>query len=81
MVMLQGRTVKACVFGRNEVPNTEVKGLIAKLRNVIVAITAMLGFSHFNGRAWSMVSWASVNNSRYRTRSKVCANVSNAFST
>ncbi|WP_341839165.1 hypothetical protein [Chitinophaga caseinilytica] len=51
MVVLQGRTVLACVFGRNEVPNTNVKGLIAKLRNLIVSATAMLGFSHFQWKS------------------------------
>ncbi|WP_109699135.1 hypothetical protein [Chitinophaga deserti] len=51
MVELQGRTVKACVFGRNEVPNTEVKGWLTKLRNLIVSFTAMLGFSHFQWKS------------------------------
>lgn len=51
MVMLQGRTVKACVFGRNEVPNTEVDGWVAKLRNLVVSVTAMLGFSHFQWKS------------------------------
>ncbi|WP_298715264.1 hypothetical protein [Chitinophaga sp.] len=51
MVMLQGRTVSACVFGRNEVPNTEAKGILTKLRNLVVAATAMLGFSHFQWKS------------------------------
>lgn len=51
MVVLQGRTVRACVFGRNEVPNTEVKGLVAKLRNLLVSVSAMMGFSHFQWKS------------------------------
>ena len=39
-------TVKAAVYGRNEIPNTSTSNLIDKVRNAVVAITAILGFSN-----------------------------------
>jgi hypothetical protein len=39
-------TVKAAVYGRNEIPNTTTSNLIDKVRNTVVAITAILGFSN-----------------------------------
>ena len=45
LVERRGRLVTASVFGRNEKPNEESDGIIDKLRNTIVAVSAMLGFS------------------------------------
>lgn len=47
MVELKGREVKAGVYGRNETPNTGVRFLWDKIRNLITAIGAMMGYSHF----------------------------------
>ena len=41
-----GIEVKAAVYGRNEVPNTSTSNVIDKVRNVVVAMTATLGFSN-----------------------------------
>ncbi len=37
--------VKAEVHGRNETPNTETSGILDTIRNVVVALGAMVGFS------------------------------------
>jgi hypothetical protein len=39
-------TVKAAVYGRNEIPNTSTSNVIDKVRNAVVALTAILGFSN-----------------------------------
>jgi hypothetical protein len=41
-----GNQLKAAVYGRNETPNTSTSNLIDKVRNVIVGVTAILGFSN-----------------------------------
>jgi hypothetical protein len=41
-----GNRVKAAVYGRNETPNTSTSNLIDKVRNVVVGVTAILGFSN-----------------------------------
>jgi hypothetical protein len=41
-----GNQLKAAVYGRNERPNTSTSNLIDKVRNVIVGVTAILGFSN-----------------------------------
>jgi hypothetical protein len=46
VVKRQATEVKAAVYGRNEVPNTSTSNVIDKVRNVIVALTAILGFSN-----------------------------------
>jgi hypothetical protein len=45
IVRRNGRIIKAEVHGRNEQPNTEAEGLTDKIRNIFVAIGAILGFS------------------------------------
>jgi hypothetical protein len=40
-----GKKVKAAVYGRNEKPNTRVHDFFAKLRNVLIAFGAMIGFN------------------------------------
>ena len=37
--------VSVSVFGRNEIPNTEVESLSGKIRNKIVAVAAITGFA------------------------------------
>jgi hypothetical protein len=44
-IEIKGRRVKAAVYGRNERPNTKVHGLFSKLRNLFVALGAMLGLN------------------------------------
>jgi hypothetical protein len=41
-----GNQVKAAVYGRNETPNTSTSNLIDKVRNIVVGVTAILGFSN-----------------------------------
>jgi hypothetical protein len=45
LVRRNGNTVSAEVHGRNESPNTEDTGVIDTIRNAVVAVGAMLGFS------------------------------------
>jgi len=45
LVERRGCTVVASVFCRNEKPNDEVEGIFDVVRNTIVAVSAMLGFS------------------------------------
>jgi len=45
IVKRESNKVTAGVYGRNEKPNTDAKGLIDKLRNTIVAAGAITGFS------------------------------------
>ena len=45
LVERRGRLVKASVFGRNQKINHESSGVITKLRDTIIAVSAMLGFS------------------------------------
>jgi hypothetical protein len=40
-----GRRIKASVYGRNEKPNTEVHNLFNKIRNMVIAVGAMIGFN------------------------------------
>ena len=46
VVERDGSTVKAGVFGRNEVPNTETDNLVDKVRNAIVGATAIVGLAN-----------------------------------
>ena len=45
MVRREGLKVSASVHGRNEQPNTETENITDKIRNAVVAVGAMLGFS------------------------------------
>lgn len=45
-----GNQVTAAVYGRNEIPNTETSNVVDKIRNAVVGITAILGFSNIQ---WS----------------------------
>ncbi|GAA0552513.1 hypothetical protein [Chitinophaga japonensis] len=45
VVEMTGKCVRASVYGRNEQPNKTSSGLWDKLRNKVVAISALLGFS------------------------------------
>lgn len=45
LVKRVGQTITAEVHGRNEVPNTEAEDMVDKIRNTLVAIGAILGFS------------------------------------
>ncbi|MEO5599924.1 MAG: hypothetical protein ABIR06_03255 [Cyclobacteriaceae bacterium] len=47
----QDKTVKAAVYGRNEIPNTATSHVVDKVRNAVVAITAILGFSNLQWRS------------------------------
>jgi hypothetical protein len=46
LVIRSGASVTAMEQGRNELPNTGISGFINKLRNGLVAISAMLGFAN-----------------------------------
>jgi hypothetical protein len=46
VVMRDGKTITAAVLGRNEKPNTETDNIIDKVRNAVVGVTAILGFSN-----------------------------------
>jgi hypothetical protein len=39
-------TVLAAVYGRNELPNTATANIVDKIRNAVVAVTAILGFAN-----------------------------------
>jgi hypothetical protein len=41
-----GRKVTASVMGRNELPNIEAPGLLNKVRNVFIALGAMIGLNY-----------------------------------
>lgn len=45
-LMRDGREVTAAVFSRNEVSNTETTAITDKVRNTVVAATAVMGFSN-----------------------------------
>lgn len=45
MVERVGTKVRAAVFGRNEVPNTSTSNIVDKVRNAMVGVGAILGFS------------------------------------
>lgn len=45
IVEKNGLEVKASVYGRNEVPNTAVRRLLDKIRNLFIGIGAILGLS------------------------------------
>lgn len=45
MVSHEGNTVRAAVYGRNEVPNTGAEKAVDKARNAMVALSAMAGVS------------------------------------
>lgn len=45
------KTVKAAVYGRNEIPNTATSNVVDKVRNAVVAITAILGFSNLQWKS------------------------------
>lgn len=45
LVRRDGNTIIAGVHGRNETPNTDVYTLLDSIRNIIVGIGAILGFS------------------------------------
>ena len=44
-VEMQGTHIKAAVYGRNEKPNTQVSRLMTRLKNLLIAIGAMIGFN------------------------------------
>jgi hypothetical protein len=46
IVERHGKKVTAAVYGRNEVPNTATSNTFDKVRNVIVGMSAILGFSN-----------------------------------
>jgi hypothetical protein len=46
VVERRDKIVKASVFGRNEIPNTETKNIADKVRNAIVGATAIAGLSN-----------------------------------
>lgn len=45
VVELNGKSVKASVYGRNEQPNTEAPSLWDKVRNTVIAVSASLGLA------------------------------------
>jgi hypothetical protein len=45
IVKREGTLLKACVYGRNEKPNTTINNLADKTRNAVVAVTALAGIS------------------------------------
>ncbi len=45
MVRRDGNTITAEVHGRNETPNTDVNHFLDSVRNIIMSIGAILGFS------------------------------------
>jgi hypothetical protein len=51
LVKREGTVVTASVFGRNEVPNTSTSNLIDKLRNQVVATSAIAGLSNIQWRS------------------------------
>lgn len=42
----RGRKVVASVMGRNELPNVETPGLLSKIRNLFIAVSAMMGLNY-----------------------------------
>jgi hypothetical protein len=44
-VIRQGKKIKTMVFGRNEKPNTSVHNFFNKVRNILIAIGAMIGLN------------------------------------
>jgi hypothetical protein len=51
IISLKNKAVTAFYFGRNEIPNTDVPGILNKLRNGMVAIGAMAGLSNLQWTA------------------------------
>lgn len=45
VVSREGTEVKAAVYGRNELPNTGTTQMVDKVRNAVIAVSAILGFS------------------------------------
>ncbi|HET6995164.1 MAG TPA: hypothetical protein VFI06_09295 [Chitinophagaceae bacterium] len=41
----KGKKIKAAVYGRNENPNTRVHTILARLRNMLIALGAMIGLN------------------------------------
>jgi hypothetical protein len=54
LVKREGTVVTASVFGRNEIPNTETSNVIDKLRNQVVAASAIAGLSNIQWRSLVM---------------------------
>jgi hypothetical protein len=46
IVRREGRVITASVFGRNEIPNTVTSNLLDKVRNAVVAVSAIAGLSN-----------------------------------
>lgn len=46
VVERHGTHVTAAVYGRNEIPNTETSNVVDKIRNAVVGVSAILGFSN-----------------------------------
>jgi hypothetical protein len=46
VVKREGTLVTAAVYGRNEKPNTSTSNVVDKLRNAVVAVTAIFGLSN-----------------------------------
>ncbi len=59
IVELKDTIVSAMVCGRNELPNTEAEGLTDKIRNVAIAIGAMLGL---NAPQWKALTKGLIEN-------------------
>jgi hypothetical protein len=51
VVKREGTQVSAAVFGRNEIPNTSTSKMIDKIRNQVVAATAIAGLSNIQWRS------------------------------
>lgn len=51
VIQRKGRNVSALYYGRNETPNTENNSMVEKLRNGMVALGAMAGFSNLQWKA------------------------------
>lgn len=45
LVERKARKVTASIYGRNEIPNTKTSSLLKKVRNLIVAMAAIIGFN------------------------------------
>jgi hypothetical protein len=61
IVYRDGKKVTAVIFGRNEMPNTETSNVIDKVRNTIVGLTAILGFSNLQ---WKNLAKGLLSNSK-----------------
>jgi hypothetical protein len=51
IVTRRGKEVAASVFGRNEIPNASTSNVVDKVRNTIVAVSAIAGLSNIQWRS------------------------------